>query len=236
MMKTTCFTHTSTSSMPHSPSLATPPTSLCASRGNSPPGSGQPVPGTNAASRESMSSDSLICTRTDPERGAVTWAVCNGVFHGVHQSISTIVRAQYPGDKERHVRSLLVHYTGKEKAHPSLSSLMSRKHEGFKNRRLARQHTVRKSTRTRASSGSDPTHRTSRRRRIHPKQLREPSRSPCPYRSPQGPAHSKPGGRLTPHLSWTEQIRAQDILLWNRSKGDGAIISNFPVTATSICI
>eukprot|EP00540_Astrosyne_radiata_P016029 CAMPEP_0116854076 /NCGR_PEP_ID=MMETSP0418-20121206/18357_1 /TAXON_ID=1158023 /ORGANISM="Astrosyne radiata, Strain 13vi08-1A" /LENGTH=39 /DNA_ID= /DNA_START= /DNA_END= /DNA_ORIENTATION= len=36
--------------MPHKPSAATNPTSLSASLGKSPPGSGHPVPGTNAAS------------------------------------------------------------------------------------------------------------------------------------------------------------------------------------------
>ena len=46
---------TSTSSMPHRPSAATIPTIFSASRGSRPPGSGQPVPGTKAASMLSTS-------------------------------------------------------------------------------------------------------------------------------------------------------------------------------------
>ena len=48
---------TSQTSMAAIPSLAMPSTSFKASLGRSPPGSGQPVPGTNPASIESMSND-----------------------------------------------------------------------------------------------------------------------------------------------------------------------------------
>ena len=48
---------TSTTSIPQRPSAATKPIILSASRGSSPPGSGQPVPGTNPASITSMSKE-----------------------------------------------------------------------------------------------------------------------------------------------------------------------------------
>mmetsp|Transcript_29504 Transcript_29504/g.73056 ORF Transcript_29504/g.73056 Transcript_29504/m.73056 type:complete len:253 (+) Transcript_29504:2061-2819(+) len=83
---------TSTISIPHSPSLATSPTSLSASRGSRPPGSGHPVPGTNAASRLSMSYDRYTASAPSHARSSAISATLGMPSSSTSSMVKMLVR------------------------------------------------------------------------------------------------------------------------------------------------